>query len=424
MKENQKRHTTRIRNLVISLVLTALILSVSTYAWFIGMRTVSVDEFSVEIASTKELELSLNGQTWADTVTINQTNFSDVSYEENTNWWTGSPEPRYDEEGDLITPAEGEHRGLIPMSSIGTIDQTASRLVLYEKSSLTTSAGGYRIMASRAENEGDTEAPGYVAFDLFIKNHTGADYIEELDKLNEESIYLSVDSGVSVASHGVLNTGIENSVRVAFAQIGRVEGTTETVTDITGITCDDVEGKVTGICERPAVIWEPNDTQHVSGAIGWYNTACKARTSTTEFSGPCSPIEDGTYYPTYAIGAPIGSEKAVDVYDGPAYNGFGVNVTPRDGEFNENGLLYEYPTFTDTMKVMEGMQRPEFMSLAPNSITKVRIYIFIEGQDIDNYDFAAIGKAISVKFGFTKQRFEPSDFDYSGPLPTTTTTQP
>ena len=39
------------------------------------------------------------------------------------------------------------------------------------------------------------------------------------------------------------------------------------------------------------------------------------------------------------------------------------------------------------------------MTLAPNSITKVRVYVWIEGQDIDNYDFAAIGRKISVKFG-------------------------
>ncbi|MBQ2408325.1 MAG: hypothetical protein II309_02720, partial [Bacilli bacterium] len=50
-----------------------------------------------------------------------------------------------------------------------------------------------------------------------------------------------------------------------------------------------------------------------------------------------------------------------------------------------------------------------FMTLAPNSITKVRVYIYIEGQDIDNYDYAAVGKQISVGFGFTKQRFTTED---------------
>ena len=44
------------------------------------------------------------------------------------------------------------------------------------------------------------------------------------------------------------------------------------------------------------------------------------------------------------------------------------------------------------------------MTLAPNSITKVRVYVWIEGQDVDNYDFAALGHSIKVNFGFTKER--------------------
>ena len=66
------------------------------------------------------------------------------------------------------------------------------------------------------------------------------------------------------------------------------------------------------------------------------------------------------------------------------------------------------------MKYYTGTKRPTFITLAPNSITKVRVYIFIEGQDIDNYDFSSIGKQIQVNFGFTKERFTEDDFDYLG----------
>ena len=56
------------------------------------------------------------------------------------------------------------------------------------------------------------------------------------------------------------------------------------------------------------------------------------------------------------------------------------------------------------------------MTLAPNSITKLRVYIWIEGQDIDNYDFAQLGLKVTVNFGFTKERFEETDFPgYDGP---------
>ena len=52
------------------------------------------------------------------------------------------------------------------------------------------------------------------------------------------------------------------------------------------------------------------------------------------------------------------------------------------------------------------------MTLAPNSVTKVRVYVYIEGQDVDNYDFASLGKQISVNFGFTKERFTAEDIEY------------
>ncbi len=419
MKEQKDRHKNRVRNLVIALSLTAIILSVSTYAWFIGLQTVNVTNFDVTIATTDDLELSLNGEDWGGTVAINSDNFKTVSYEGNTNWWSGN--------------------GLIPMSSVGKIDSESSRMVLYEKASITTSLGGFRLMASRVKN-GDASVEGqedhkydnngYVAFDLFIKNHSGAAYFTDYEPLDEEAIYLSVDSAVVVneAGTGVPNTGIENSVRVAFAQIGRVNAKTASASDITGITCATAAG-VTGICTKSAQIWEPNDTDHVGGAISWYETSCKARTGldlndSDSFDGACGTVVDGTSYPTYAVNQVIGSSDRVDVYDGAAFNGY----TTTAGEDDDNEKpLYAYPYFTDSMKLLTGTSRPTFMTLAPNSVTKVRVYIYIEGQDIDNYDFASIGKSILVNFGFTKQRYVQSDIPgYDGPAITsvTPTTQP
>ena len=58
-----------------------------------------------------------------------------------------------------------------------------------------------------------------------------------------------------------------------------------------------------------------------------------------------------------------------------------------------------------------GTDRLQFMSLAPNSITKIRVYVWIEGQDIDNYDFASLGHSIKVNFGFTKERITSGEID-------------
>ena len=393
MPERNKKRTKRIRSMVVLCTLTAIILTVSTYAWFIGMRTVNVSSFDVEIAATDSLLLSFDGETWDTTVAISKDDLNNVSYDDHTNSWGGE--------------------GLIPMSSIGEMDSTASRMKIFEKASLTATKGGYRLMASRVHNyeEGNAEQAGYVAFDLFIKNFSGKQYIAQLNELDEEAIYLTTDSEVKVADvGGVANTGIENSVRVAFAQIGRVIGTTTTASTITGITCT-TSGEVTGIC-RKAQIWEPNDKLHVTNAISWYNTACRPRLEDGDsvtnpdsynIAGACGAVANNTAYPTYAVSKDITSADNVDIYDGAVYNSY-----TSSGEF-----LVSYPYFTDTMKDYEGTSRPTFMTLAPNSITKVRVYIYIEGQDVDNYDFASIGKKISVKFGFTKERFIEGDIDYT-----------
>ena len=277
------------------------------------------------------------------------------------------------------------------MSTVGKINKDSSRLTLYEKGSFTATPGGYRVMASEVTNKGASEARGYVAFDLFIKNL---------------AIYLTTESEVTVADAGADKdkSGIENSVRVAFAQIGRVKADNTDDAAIRAINCKSSDG-VTPTCSRDAIIWEPNDTKHVQNAINWYTTSCKKRTGADltlagSYGGACKVITDGTYYPTYAVSGVIDEGDQVDVYDGTEYNGWTTSISPTAAE----GKLMNVPTFTDTMKLKTSTDRPELMTLAPNS----------EGQDVDNYDFASLGKKISVAFGFTKERLTGEDIEYDG----------
>lgn len=405
-KKNEQ-HKKKIKRWALICTVSIVLISVSTYAWFIGMRTVNVSGFDVNIATTESLYLSLNGEDWDYTVNINEENIVDAGYDGNTNKWSD----------------------LIPMSSVGKINATSSRLTMFEKGSFTASHGGYRIMASEVKNSGPEEANGYVAFDLFIKNLSGNKYYSFLadPKQNEEAIYLTPESQVIVSDAGADadKTGIENSVRIAFAQIGRVIATTgadadavdydDQIDEITGISCAG-GGNVTSICTRDATIWEPNDTDHVDNAINWYATACKKRTGAditdeASFGAACDAITNGTFYPTYAVSGVIDETDQVDNYDGKEYNGWtnSISSTAADGK------LMNVKTFTDTDKNLKGTERPEFMYLAPNSITKVRVYIYLEGQDVDNYDFASLGRQITINFGFTKERFDGEDVDYEGP---------
>lgn len=391
MKQRNTKHEKRLKKLILTCLLLAVVLTVGTYAWFIGMQTVSVDAFEVKIAAVEDLALSLDGtsNSWSTELTIDEDILKANAYAKTTYSWTG----------------------LKPVSTVGAISADTSKLIMYDKGSLTASAGGYRLMSALVTNkltakdgDGNTisgEEDGYVAFDLFIKNMSGDAYYSDI-AANEEAIYLSTDSSVVVKDAGNDISGIENSIRVAFAQIGRVKSDASAST-IQSISCtskyDDTG--ITPICtDRYATIYEPNDTDHVEDAITWFTKTCKKRgTDGAYTTTACDPIVDGTHYPTYAVSGVIGHENAVDVYDGlNGYTGTTSNTAAA-------GKLVAIDTFTDTEKNETGTARTEFFTLAPNSVTKVRVYVYLEGQDVDNYDFASLGNNVLVNFGFTKERF-------------------
>ena len=430
-KNATAKRNRRTRNLVMVTSLSAVVLIASTYAWFTGLQSVSVEPFTVEISSADSLELSLNGEQWSDTLTLTKENIlnkgeigldkvAQKAYKTNTNNWPINQAPGTS--GD-----EGQRFGLVPISTIGAMNTATSRMIMYEKSSMATTPGGYRLLASTVDNDKsatEQKQNGYVAFDLFIKNYSGTQYLTNnsnpADTSFEEAIYLNTDSHVSVATNagGVASTGIENSVRVAFAQIGRISAYSTDASAITGITCSNSgagDNAVTGLC-RNAQIWEPNDKAHKQVALNWYDKSCVERKGATltkddykTASDKCTPIGLTDYAQTYAIGKPIevGDDYKVDVYDGlnkyttaiSTYNTF------KTSDSLDKGPLVAFDYFTDSEKLLKGMSRPTFMTLAPNSITKVRVYIYIEGQDIDNFDYAQVGKMIEVAFGFSKQRY-------------------
>ena len=115
MKKRNKKHEKRMKKLVVGCGLCAILLTAATYAWFIGMKTVNVSSFDVSIASIDSLLLSIDGEHWLDEVTINKDNYklTGTNYTNNTNSWGGE--------------------GLIPMSTVGKINSSSSRLTMSEK---------------------------------------------------------------------------------------------------------------------------------------------------------------------------------------------------------------------------------------------------------------------------------------------------
>ena len=59
-ERKQKQKIRKIGLLSLSIIITAVILIAETYAWFVGLSTVSVSDMQIKISSADGLELSLD----------------------------------------------------------------------------------------------------------------------------------------------------------------------------------------------------------------------------------------------------------------------------------------------------------------------------------------------------------------------------
>ena len=232
----KKRKSRKILSLLFLTGLSSVILIVGTYAWFVGTSVAKVESFELGISTGDELLLSLDGKTWNKDLSFDSSKI-ETAYTGNTNHLPGG-------------------NGLIPISTNGEVDETVGRLKLFGKSSITASAGGFRLISTRIDNYQTTgsgqisgEQNGYLAFDLFVKNGTGSTYIKEYDKTSEEAIYLITSSAVVANQNGgsVPDYGLANSVRVAFMQVGRVAATVTDQETINAINCT-TDTNNTGLC--------------------------------------------------------------------------------------------------------------------------------------------------------------------------------
>lgn len=379
--------------LIVIFLLTLLIFVVGTYAWFVGNSKANVNNFIVNIKTGESLQISLDGYTWGEDVTItNETikphSVGGSAYEDNSNSWVGE-------------------YGLIPVSSSG--DNTNGKLDLYSKTAMSTTQGGYRLVSNYLDNSSE-EFDYYVAFDIFIKNNDSDVYTTNYNILDDENIFMTVDSEVNGTANGSVAYGIQNSARVAFVQQGRINMDELEPNTTPIIKCDTPTGTETHtpLCNQKwniykTVIWEPNEIDHDTKLINYYNHVCKGRTTNIAYNhNDCADITAG-YIPTYTVKQDILSYFNVDIYDG--LNGYHNNIQEDSEAFDE--LLQDTNTFTDTMKETEGSYT--LFKLAPHSVTKIRVYVYLEGQDVDNYDLITNDLNIVVNFGFTKERINTTE---------------
>lgn len=238
--------------------------------------------------------------------------------------------------------------GLYPISSNGIPNSNTPIFDMYVASDFQIDEiTGKRYLSTRKVFEnGISNKKDYIAFDIFLKNITGSPVSDNLYIDNGTNIILNNSETEQIR-------GILNSVRFGFVKIGTVSNKA-TVDEIQNIECNNN-------CEM--IIYEPNSTSHTELSI---NKAKKYGIR----------LIDGQYFPTYAITGKIDFFEISNAVLGNPTENF---------QLQETRISIEKPIFE-----------------IPDGVTKVRVYVWIEGQDIDSLETRSDGADVSIVINLIK----------------------
>lgn len=244
--------------------------------------------------------------------------------------------------------------GLTPVSSPGIQENNSYFFDIYATSGVKYKNRKHEngfIYTTKIEDTQPRSYNNYIAFDVFFKNVTGSPVPDNLYFDPETSIIMTSDGNEEMV-------GLTNSLRVGIVKVATVPHETDP-TVIQNLQC---EGK----CE--AIIFEPNSEKHTDLSI---ERAMKYDIN----------LINGHRFPTYAM----------IKEGGPLYVKDNVSGSPT--------LDLNYFALQNTIHE-EDFERPLFE--IPDGITKARIYLWVEGQDIDSLETDSEGAELFVDINFTK----------------------
>ena len=319
-KKNENKRKFDLKSAILLLLLLAVLLTASTYAWFTANRTVTVDNIDVNIAAQNGLQISANGVDWGATVTTVdlKKGYATQSGVNDTNQLPSTMEP---------------------VSTAGTV-ASGKMAMFYGK--LDPDGNTYSLTATAEPAEVKTTDSNptvgkYVAFDIFLKVNQ-----------DEDTVILGENSHV-IFKDGTTDRGIQNAARVAFLIEGNAdENAGQEVFVGKNGALSFTDSSNTGTT-KTTYIWEPNSDVHTDSAVTYGNDMYKM-----EKHGITIQKLINAFY-----GKDLDSESTpIDSF---------TQITPS----YSTGVDY---TSTSTPVTAFSLKQ---------GVTKVRIYMWIEGQDVD-----------------------------------------
>jgi len=371
-KEEKKK---RLRLLLLLLFVTVVMLATSTYAWFTANRTVSIAPIDVYVEASSGLQISTDAKAWK---TIIQN--SDIT----------SP-------GEYTTHKNMKPTTLVPVSTIGERDSGGYMKFFRGVVEGASSLGGEMGLTANATPEESTfnastgnftngDAPYYIAFDIFLK----------VDKSSGEDVYLDAGSGVIANTSSGTDKHLQYASRYAFVQEStNYPETTDPAT---------IRAQNTG---TSAIIIEPNYDAHtdtsVTAASNYYSITTTAAAEADLKSGAANVAPVNYVGVKAAIPSPI---ILVDTNPQGTINGTYFEVITNNATHVKTNTAYSYNENNATLKSYTGNTLDnetnhlhKIFHLA-QGITKFRVYMWVEGQDVDCENNAS-GANLTYKLGLT-----------------------
>ena len=311
----------------------------STYAWFTANRRISITSIDVHVETSDGIQISTDGSTWKSIITRDDILVNKYSTANN---FIPETLDAVSTDGTVIDNSSANTRVLdFYYSNIGTNETT----------------GRYTIKTEQIDESVDKTK--FVAFDVFLKVSSG------------KTVYLNTADSASnvVMKVGSSDLGLKNAARMGFVKIGEA-ASTATVAAITNAYYAS---------NAPAAkIWEPNNDTHSTAVVN---------SVSTEYG--ITLTETGTntnlYNPLSYCGVTTRITTAADLINTVNCSaGTGTNTTnmTAGSVTNTNGEYSTSGTWISTPNTLAAGTRYTPFSLNAG-ITKMRIYMWIEGQDLD-----------------------------------------
>ena len=334
MSKKSSKRKANLKSSLLVLLLIAILLIASTYAWFTANRVVSVSELQVNVGAQNGLQISTDAVNWK--ATINNTDIT-TGYTGHTNQLPSS---------------------MAPVSTVGTV--TAGKMEMFLGSIVSSDDDGSWALTSTKETDTKGTEGNYIAFDMFLKADTAMDI-----KLTENS---------NVKNIGAEDKGLQNAARVAFIKEGTVAATesTSALTQASGTSFANGNADT--------VIWEPNVGSHTAEAAASANSTYFGGATTVEAGTDKSPI------PYWGVKAAIDKGNAQKLSTVNTGSPNATYFTKMEGD----GLKQTQVASNAVENILH----------LEEGITKVRVYMWVEGQDVD-CDNSASGTDIAFNIEFS-----------------------